>query len=502
MGSFETYCDEFGILLRLLLPNLVQIYFTMGFGRMTLAFVGHYDPVPAHIGGAALGSMYSNVTGMSIGVGATLAVGTFCAQNHGRGASDENGIVLRHARLAQAASFAFAVLAAAFSSVILGALGQPDELLVPCQLFSLVQAIGYPAVWLSFSINSALNAQSIMAPGVLISASNSALNFLLTWGLLASGVGYLGVAIAFAITGWTQLAAYSAYVVFVGKQHVVWKIPKQPRLVLPFKTFVETGLPSALSMWVEWWACEILAIFAGLLPSGQYGVAANGILFNTLAIVYFTYVSTQVATSVRMGNLVGARDVSRIPTSLLAAVSTALLLSAAGSAVLHVFGSQILELYTSNENILEVALAANPGIVFSVPPYAVMMCLLGAMRSAGLQSWGAAALFVAFYLIGIPLGAYLGLFAGWDLFGIWMGNVTSLSVAAVAMSWKVCTVDWHKAVGDAMAYEGEAPEIQRTVSIDSGIGGVSVSRVIGRGAAHAGLSSPLLDGSSSPGRKV
>jgi len=496
MEGVQTWLEEFWFILQLLIPNMIQIYFTMGFSRMTLGFVGNYDPVPAHIGGAALGSMYSNVTGMSIGVGATLAVGTFCAQNQGRGASSENGIVLKHARRAQAGAFAFAMVAALVSKPLLGALGQPEELLTPCMLFSVIQALGLPPVWLSFSISSALNAQMVVKPPVLISVGNSMLNFLLTWFFLATGVGYLGVAAAFSISNWTGLLAIASYVRFSGKQDVVWQIPKQPQVAISFKTFVATGLPSAASMWVEWWACEILAVFAGLLPSGQYAVAANGILFNTLAIAYFTYVSTQVSTSVRMGNLVGAKDVSRIPVCLAVAVSTSMLLSVAGALVLQFYGRFFLQLYTSNERILGVATAANPGIVLSVPPYAVMMCLLGAMRSAGLQTWGAVALFVAFYVCGIPAGVYWGLYGGWDLLGIWMGNVVALSIAALAMSIKVCTVDWVTTVKDAMAYENEG-SIERSISMDAAVCGMTtpvMTPKIGRGSS--GLSGPLLGGES------
>merc|ERR1719324_1626799 len=91
-----------------------------------------------------------------------------------------------------------------------------------------------------------------------------------------------------------------------------------------------------------------------------------------------------------------------------------------------------------------------------------MMCLLGALRSAGLQAWGTGALIVSFYVVGIPFGACAGLTMGWGLLGIWSGNVVSLSLAALSMSIKICTVEWYSIVEKAMAYETPKTDVEKT----------------------------------------
>merc|ERR1712113_646762 len=120
---------------------------------------------------------------------------------------------------------------------------------------------------------------------------------------------------------------------------------------------------------------------------------------------------------------------------------------------LQVFGARILTLYTHDADIVAEAVEALPGMVGSIAPYALMMCLLGALRSAGLQRWGTGALIVSFYVFGIPWGAYAGLALGWGLLGIWSGNVISQCLAALSMSVKICTVEWSSVVDKAMAYQ-------------------------------------------------
>ncbi|CAE8636140.1 unnamed protein product [Polarella glacialis] len=70
--------------------------------RWTLAFVGHWDYRDrSHYDAAAsVGKMYSNITGLSLGVGATLGLATFCSQAHGAGLSkaatgELNGLYFR-----------------------------------------------------------------------------------------------------------------------------------------------------------------------------------------------------------------------------------------------------------------------------------------------------------------------------------------------------------------------------------------------------------------------
>merc|ERR1712113_447534 len=103
-------------------------------------------------------------------------------------------------------------------------------------------------------------------------------------------------------------------------------------------------LPSAFSLWSEWWAAELLSLLAGLLPGKDVSVGAQAILMNTNLIFYMTFVGVQTAATTRVGNLVGRKDVPRIAPSIVSGVAIAAVLSGAVSLVLQVFGHPILRL--------------------------------------------------------------------------------------------------------------------------------------------------------------
>merc|ERR1712039_589012 len=71
-----------------------------------------------------------------------------------------------------------------------------------------------------------------------------------------------------------------------------------------------------------------------------------------------------------------------------------------------------------------------------------MMFFLGVLRGADLQGFGALVQFVAFYFVGIPLSAFLGLRAGIGLPGVWYGNVVGMSLSALGMGARIFFTNW------------------------------------------------------------
>jgi len=442
--------EESRLILRIMIPMMLKFYFSCAAGSMAVAFIGNYDKDPVNIAGALLGKAYSDITGLSIGVGISLGLSTYISQNHGRGADHENGYVLKQCRRALVVSMVFSTVAAFASKPILQMLGQPHEVLIPCQKFAIVNLLALPGFWFSAVVGTTMVSMNIVNASVFADTLSAILNMAGTFIFLRYfDTGYIGAAWANVIAGWTAALFIYCYVRCSGKQDIVWTIiPRDAGAPPPvtLKKYLAVALPSAFSLWAEWWAGQILAVFAGWLPAGTMAVGGNGIIFNTLAIFYMTFVATQAATTTRIGNLVGMKNAKRIPVSIGTAVVLSFMLSGVCSFALQVWGKTVLGLYTDDEGILQQAFSAKLGMVLSIVPYAVMMCLLGALRGAGLQTWGAVALAVAFYVVGLPTSAYLGLCTSLKLLGIWVGNALGMTVAAMVMGIRILCVNWDKVV--------------------------------------------------------
>jgi len=451
---------ELLVLCRLSLPRMAQLWFLVMSDRITLGFVGHSDATEAQIDAAAFGKVYSNVTGLSTGIGLCLGISTFASQNHGRGASEENGVVFRQGCRGCAIAFVLGLVFAGLSPPLLRAAAQPEELLPLVQKFCLIQVLGLPGAFLKEVLSNTLIAQCVVVPCMCVDVVTCVLNTAVAYWLIAGGLGYLGSAWAFVFANTLSCSLLLAYVIHRGLQDMVWRVPvevSRPGRV-NFRAYMAASLPSAFSLWSEWWAAEALSLLAGMLPHGEACVGAQGILVNTLLVFEMTFVGVQTAATTRIGNLVGMRDASRIPVSIVVGVLFAATLSCAISCVLQAYGASIIRLWAPNQpDILSEAEGANLGLVLSLPPYAIMMCLLGVLRGAGLQSRGAAIVFVSFYVLGLPAGALLALRGGLGLMGVWWGNIVGQTLSASGMGAMCLFVRWHRVVAAAQCDGASAP---------------------------------------------
>jgi len=456
---------EAWLILRLMIPLSLKFYFGFAAGGLALALIGHFDTKEENIAGALLGRAYSDVTGLSIGVGITLGLSTCISQNHGRGADHENGWVLKRCATGLCVAMVFSMAAACSSKAILRSLGQPAEVLDPCQYFAIINALSLPGSWYACAVGNVMISMNLVSATVFADTLAASLNMVMTYVFLRyCEMGYIGAAWAQVVASYCQAAFIFFYVKYQRKEDVVWKVIPRDACSSPpitLKTYLGIAMPSAFSLWAEWWAGQILSIFAGWLPAGDLAVGGNGIIFRTLGMFYMTFVSMQVTTTTRVGNLVGKKQARRIPVSIAIAVCLCLLLSGASSVVLQIWGDRVLGLYTHDAAILEQAFSGKLGMVLSIMPYSAMMCLLGALRGAGLQTWGAIALAIAFYVFGLPASAFLAFGTDLKLLGIWLGNALGLTISAVSMGFRLICVDWEKVVEDAATLQTATESLQQ-----------------------------------------
>jgi len=310
-----------------------------------------------------------------------------------------------------------------------------------------------PGFWFSAAVGTTMVSMNMVNASVFADTLSAFMNMSMTFVFLRYfNTGYIGAAWANVMAGWSAAISIFVYVKVAKKESIVWTIAPRSADAPPpisLRKYLGIAIPSAFSLWAEWWAGQFMSLFAGLLPAGAMAVGGNGIIFNTLAIFYMTFVSMQASTTTRIGNLVGMKQAKRIPVSIATAVSLSVLLSGLASVALQVWGKSVLNLYTNEPGILEQAFSAKIGMVLSICPYAMMMALLGALRGAGQQTWGAVALAISFYVIGLPASAYMALGTSLQLVGIWLGNALGLAVAAVSMGCRILFVNWEQVIKDS-----------------------------------------------------
>jgi MATE family multidrug resistance protein len=191
------------------------------------------------------------------------------------------------------------------------------------------------------------------------------------------------------------------------------------------------GLPAGVQFIFEAAAFDFSAIMMGWL--GAKTLAAHQIALNLATISYMTTSGLAAAATIRVSNERGKKDIEKLRT-----VAYTLLLMAMAFmtvwAIIFIAGRNILPLLYVND--VEVIAIAAPLIIiagfFQLSDGAQVVCA-GALR--GLQDVKIPSLFifVAYWIIGLPLGYWLGFKMNFGANGIWMGLLIGLTLTATAM---------------------------------------------------------------------
>lgn len=416
-------------------------------GHVSTGLIGLVDALIAGRHGTATLAAVSVGTALFwlpllVPMGTLIAVPASVSQLDGAGRRDEIGPLFRQALwLALAMGLAmFAFLSAA--PLALEALGIAPEIRPGATAFVHGLRWGVPALALFLCMRYLCDGLHFTVPTMVLGFGGLLLlvpvGYGLTFGaggLPALGAGGLGLASALVM--WLQalgLAAYLARARRFADLHLLdrYEPPKWP----PVRSLLALGLPIGFTWLMEGGLFVATALLIGRL--GAVPAAAHQIAINVASLCFMVPMALAEATTVRVGHAVGRGDREGLRRAAFAGGALVLLTQFATGATL-LFGNQaIAELYTGDAAV--IALAASlllMAAAFQFPD-GVQVLSIGALR--GLKDTRVPMLIAAFayWGIGMPLGAVLGLGLNGRLpaqgpVGMWIGLIAGLTVAALLL---------------------------------------------------------------------
>jgi len=258
-------------------------------------------------------------------------------------------------------------------------------------------------------------------------------------GLPALGAGGLGWASALML--WTQALGLGLYLLrarrFRSLHLFRWRDP--PRWP-PIRGLLALGLPIGITWLMEGGLFIATALVIGRL--GTVPAAAHQIAINVASLCFMLPMALAEATTVRVGHAVGRGDRAALRRAALAGYALVLGTQLLSAGMLLAGNHAIAGLYTHDPAV--IALAASLLLLAAAFqfPDGVQVLSVGALR--GLKDTRVPMLLaaVAYWGIGMPLGAILGLGLGGLVpalgpRGMWMGLIAGLTVAATLLGLRL-----------------------------------------------------------------
>ena len=301
-----------------------------------------------------------------------------------------------------------------------------------------------------------------MRPGsyvlLLTSPINVALNLLFVH---AFEIGLLGAPIATGISYWLSFLLLVAYARFV-KGSRCWGGWSKKCLQNKW-TFTRLALLGVLHVGTEWWAFEIIALVAGRL--GTLSLAVQSVIMTADQLMTTIPFGLGVATSSRVGNLLGAKDAQGAARAANSAALLSMLLGAIVLAILMGTRQHFAKMFNDDEDVVKLTAQVLPAVALFQIADGLNGTSGGSLRGMGRQHIGAAANIVSYYCAALPLGIWLA-FHGWGLGGLWWGNCVALYLAGASQWLIVAFSNWDHQVKKAFGRMDQAERLESAVAVD------------------------------------
>ncbi|MBX3713978.1 MAG: MATE family efflux transporter [Lysobacter sp.] len=262
---------------------------------------------------------------------------------------------------------------------------------------------------------------------------------------MAFGVGGLlpemgagGLGIASGLVMWAQVLAMATYLLRTRRFHDLHLFGHlDPPRRAPILDLLKTGLPIGLTWLMEGGLFVATALVIGRL--GEVPAAAHQIAINVSSLCFMVPMALAEATTVRVGHAVGRGDRDGLRRAAFAGYALVVMTQLTTGSSLFLANDAIAGLYTADAAV--AALAATlllMAATFQFPD-GIQVLSIGALR--GLKDTRTPMLVaaLAYWGIGMPLGAVLGLGVGaltpaMGPRGMWIGLIAGLTVAAILLS--------------------------------------------------------------------
>jgi len=441
MRALQTLRAEFRPTLRLAVPLVLAELGWMSMAIVDTMMVGRLPNSAVAISAVSLGGILVHVLAF-FGGGLLIGLDTLVSQAFGAGRREDCHRSLLHGIYLSLALTPFLMTPVWFFDPLLRFARIAPDIISVAVPYSKAMAWGTLPLLLYFAVRRCMQGMNMVRPisFALVTANiiNAVGNWLLIYGRLgAPAMGAVGSGWSTAFARIYLAAILVGYLLWYDQKHrtELLRTPIQPELAR-IRRLIALGFPAAMQITLEIGVFALVTALIGRL--GAVALASHQIALNTVSLTYMVPLGISSAAAVRVGQAIGRGD----PRGAGEAGGTAILLGAAfmtcaGGALL-LFPRWIARMYTPDETVIHsTILLLAAGAAFQLFD-GIQTVATGALRGAGDTRTPMFCHFTAYWIIGLPLGAWLCFYRGWGAFGLWSGLSLALILIGIVLlcAWR------------------------------------------------------------------
>jgi multidrug resistance protein, MATE family len=417
--------------------------------------VGRLPHSATSIGAVSLGSTLFYAIGI-FGSGVFLGMDTLVAQAYGAGKLEECHRILWNALyLALSLTPVLMLFVLAFVPFF-PRFGLAPELVQ--QTVPFLKALVWSTLPLAiyFVLRRYLQAMGIVKPVVFALVSANLVNLAGNWTFVYGHFGFRSFGVAGS--GWSTCVSrtYMAVVLAIAVVHYdrkrssgFWLAQKRIELSQILE-LLRLGLPAASQQLFEIGGFALATFLIGEL--GPVQLAGHQIALNVASFTFMVPLGIGSAAAIRVGQAIGARDIRGASHAGWIAILYGEAFMFCSGCCLFLFRHGIARMYTPESGVITAgATLLTVAALFQLFD-GMQVVATGALRGTGNTRTAMLANLVAYWVIGLPLGAWLCFRMKLGAVGMWMGLCLALMIIGVALA-----IVWNRTIRRMMA--GINPEL-------------------------------------------
>lgn len=432
-----TFKEHFNKTIFLSIPIIIGQLGHMAMGVVDNIMIGQLGPI--HLAAASLTNAFF-VQFMVFGVGLSFALSPLVAAADQPGNEKEISSLLHHTGVINLVTGIILLGLLEISIILLPYLDQQEDVLKLTGPY--IQIISFTILPIMFfqTYRQFADGLSYVKPAMYITlfavGANAFLNWLFiygNWG--APRLELIGAGIATFTSRFLMALAMFLYV--IGNKNLKKYDPRIFHLRLRkqlLKKILNLGIPSSLQISVEVFAFTSVAVIIGWI--GAYQLAAHQISLTLSAFTFMFAMGISQASAIRVGTQFGKNDISNAARAGFAAVLLSATVMAVNGILFILFRYELAGFFINEMEVVEIAatlliIAAAFQIFDGIQAVGVGIC-------RGIQDVKIPTIIVliSYWVLGIPVGYYLGITLGWGVNGVWYGFISGLGSAAIGLTYR------------------------------------------------------------------
>ncbi|XP_058750024.1 protein DETOXIFICATION 34-like isoform X2 [Vicia villosa] len=356
--------------------------------------------------------------------GMSNAITTLCGQAYGAGQFQNAGIYLQRSWIVLITTCILLLPVHIFATPVLKLLGQEREIADLAGKYSILM-IPY---MFSYAINLPLMKYLQSQSKVNVIMYIAIVTLLIQNGLLYTFInvfdwGIIGLAMASNVSGWVFSGALVIYTIGWCKEG--WN----GFSLMAFRElweFIKLSIGSCVMICLEQWYSACIILLAGHLDNPVIDVGSFSICFNIQGWHVMLLLGASTAVSVRVSNTLGMSHPRAAKYSFLVSMFETLLLGIIFMTVIFLSIDKFAIIFTNSEDMIHAASELAYFLGISMILNTVSQIISGVVIGCGWQVMVGYINLACYYIVGLPIGIFLGFHQHLGVKGLWGGTMCGM----------------------------------------------------------------------------